>query len=88
MKRNGKTYTPEQVAAKQDKAVRFLRDVAGDDDKADEIEALSLEEYAEREKLHMNPSLFSAPVEVTISPSGGEYVMRAERIVGGKRYFM
>jgi hypothetical protein len=51
---NPKTYTPDQVAAKQDKAVRFLRDVVGDDDKADEIEDLSLDEYAERKKLHMS----------------------------------
>lgn len=32
----------------QAKAVRFLRDVVGDPDKADEIEDLSPEEYAER----------------------------------------
>lgn len=47
----GKTATIEQVEAKQTKAVNFLRDVVGDDDKADEIEALSPEEYAERKKL-------------------------------------
>ena len=32
----------------QAKAVRFLRDVVGDPDKADEIEDLAPEEYAER----------------------------------------
>ena len=37
----------------QAKAVRFLRDVVGDPDKADEIEDLSPEEYAERKGLEI-----------------------------------
>jgi hypothetical protein len=55
MKRNreAKVYTPEQVEAKQDKAVRFLRDVVGDDDRADDIEDMSLSEYAEHKRIQM-----------------------------------
>jgi hypothetical protein len=50
-----KTY--EQAAAMQDKAIRFLRNVVGDDEKADEIEALSVEEYADRKGLILsNPA--------------------------------
>jgi hypothetical protein len=43
-----KTKTLDQVERMQAKAIRFLRDVVGDPDKADEIEDLSPEEYAER----------------------------------------
>jgi len=46
-----KTKTREQVEAMQTKAVNFLRDVVGDSDKADEIEGLSVAEYAERKKI-------------------------------------
>lgn len=52
-----KDKTFDQAAAMQDKAVRFLRDVVGDDEKADEIEALSVEEYASRKGLALiNPA--------------------------------
>jgi hypothetical protein len=51
--REAKTYTPDQVAAKQDKAVRFLRDVVGNDDRADDIEDMSLSEYAEHKRIQM-----------------------------------
>ena len=37
---SSKEKTFEQAAAMQEKAVRFLRDVVGDDEKADEIESL------------------------------------------------
>lgn len=43
-----KPLTLDQIAARQDKAVAFLRNVVGDADKADEIESLSVEEYADR----------------------------------------
>ena len=56
MKKNPvKSATLEQVEAKQAKAERFLRDVVGDSDKADEIAALSPQEYAERKKITINP---------------------------------
>lgn len=61
-----KVLTPEQAEVKKEKAVRFLRDVVGDnlisgtdstgEELADEIERESLEEYAERKGLPMeNP---------------------------------
>jgi hypothetical protein len=41
----------------QEKAVNFLRNVVGDSDKADEFEAMSPEEYAERKRVEIrNPS--------------------------------
>jgi hypothetical protein len=49
-----KTKTREQVEAMQEKAVRFLRDVVGDDAKANEIEGLSVAEYAERKKITLS----------------------------------
>ena len=55
MKNATKTVTEEQLEAKQAKAVRFLRDVVGDEEKADEIESLSPSEYAERKHLTVNP---------------------------------
>jgi len=45
---NPKSKTREQVEKAQAKAVKFLRDVAKDDDKADEIAGMSVEEYAEK----------------------------------------
>lgn len=42
-----KTLTRKQVEDRKAKAVRFTRDVLGDDDRADEIEQESLEHYAE-----------------------------------------
>lgn len=45
-----KTKTLDQMTAMQRKAVRFLRDVIGDQDKANEIESLSSAEYAERKR--------------------------------------
>lgn len=64
MARKPKTKTYEQVLAIQAKAVRFLRDVVGDPDKADEIEDLSPEDYAERKGVVIvaeNPSRFYHP---------------------------
>lgn len=49
--KNEKTKTREQIAKIQAKAVRFLRDVAGDSAKADEIAGLSVAEYAERKHI-------------------------------------
>jgi hypothetical protein len=43
-----KELTREQVAGRKDKAVRFLRTVLEDDDRADEVEAESVEDYAAR----------------------------------------
>jgi hypothetical protein len=52
-----KPLTRTQLQGRKAKAVRFTRDVLGDPDPADEIEAESLEDYAERRKVTLiNPS--------------------------------
>jgi hypothetical protein len=43
--------TYDQVEARKEKAVRFLRDVVRDDDRADEVEDESVEDYADRKGL-------------------------------------
>jgi len=50
---NPKAKTREQLEKMQDKAVRFLRDVVGDSDKADEIDSMSPEEYADKKRIHL-----------------------------------
>ncbi len=48
--------TFDQVEATKRKAVRFVRDVLGDPERADEIEDESVESYAERKNIHIeNP---------------------------------
>ena len=42
-----RTKTLDQIEAMKDKAARFLRDVVGDPDRADDFEAMSPEDYAE-----------------------------------------
>jgi hypothetical protein len=52
-----KPLTRAQLQGRKEKAVRFTRDVLGDPDRADEIDAESLEDYAERRKVKLiNPS--------------------------------
>src|SRR5262249_2560647 len=48
-----KALTREQLKSRKDKAVRFVRDVLGDDDRADEIEDEDLDSYAERRKIQL-----------------------------------
>ena len=43
--------TCDQVESRKEKAVRFLRDVVGDDDRADAVEGESAESYADRKGL-------------------------------------
>ena len=51
-----KTLTRKQLDARKAQAVRFVRDVLGDDDKADDIEDESLEDYAEHRHIKItNP---------------------------------
>lgn len=51
-----KTLTRKQLQARKAQAVRFTRDVLGDDDRVGEIEDESLEDYAERRHIQMvNP---------------------------------
>jgi hypothetical protein len=54
---NVKALSRDQLQARKEKAVRFVRDVLGDPDRAEEIEEESLEDYAERRKITLtNPS--------------------------------
>lgn len=51
-----KTLTYEKAAARKDQAERFVRDVVGDDERADEIAEESVEDYAERRRIQIqNP---------------------------------
>jgi len=51
-----KTLTHKQLEARKAQAVRFVRDVLEDDDKADDIEDESLEDYAEHRHIKIaNP---------------------------------
>lgn len=48
-----KTLTRKQLESRKVQAVRFTRDVLGDDDRADEIEEEPIEDYAERRRIRM-----------------------------------
>ncbi len=51
-----KTLARQQLESRKAQAVRFTRDVLGDDDRADEIEGESVEDYAERKHIKLvNP---------------------------------
>ena len=51
-----KTLTRKQLESRKAKAVRFTRDVREDDDRADEIEDESLEDYAQERHIKLaNP---------------------------------
>jgi cell shape-determining protein MreC len=51
-----KTLTREQLEGRKEKAARFVENVLGDEDRADEIREESLESYAARRKLRiLNP---------------------------------
>ena len=51
-----KTLTRAQLEKRKEQAVRFVRDVKDDPDRADEIESESLEDYAERRRIKIeNP---------------------------------
>jgi hypothetical protein len=46
-----KTLTHDQLQSRKEQAVRFVRDVLNDPDRAEEIEDESLDDYAERRKI-------------------------------------
>jgi hypothetical protein len=51
-----KTLTRRQLERRKVQAVRFTRDVLGDDDRADEIEDESLQDYGDRRRITLaNP---------------------------------
>jgi hypothetical protein len=52
-----KSLTREQLQGRKDKAVRFVRDVLDDPERADQIEAEDLEDYAARRHVELiNPT--------------------------------
>ncbi|MEW5976030.1 MAG: hypothetical protein AB1898_09525 [Acidobacteriota bacterium] len=51
-----KQLTRDQVESRKAKAVRFVRDVLKDEARAEEIEAESLEDYAARKRMEINPA--------------------------------
>ena len=57
MARQPKSLTREQLQGRKDKAVRFVRDVIGDSERAGEIQSESLEDYAARRRIQIeNPT--------------------------------
>ena len=59
-----KSLTRQQLQARKEKAVRFVRDVWGDPERADEIEAESPEDYAERRHIQIRNPKGVKPVAV------------------------
>ena len=48
-----KQLSRDQLQSRKEKAVRFVRDVLGDPERAEEIEEESLEDYAARRKIQL-----------------------------------
>jgi len=62
-----KALTREQLQSRKEQAVRFVRDVLGDPERAEEIEEESLEDYAERRKIQLpNPSIRRKAIMATV----------------------
>jgi hypothetical protein len=62
-----KTLTRKQVQDRKEKAVRFVRDVLGDSDRAAEIEGESVNDYASRRKIHLiNPDKGEAMAKIRV----------------------
>ncbi|HEV2388671.1 MAG TPA: hypothetical protein VGS20_15615 [Candidatus Acidoferrales bacterium] len=51
-----KSKTVQQLERLKDKAVQFLRDVVGDDDRADTMDDMTVEEYADKKHVHLVPN--------------------------------
>jgi predicted RNase H-like nuclease (RuvC/YqgF family) len=59
--------TREQIQSRKEKAVRFVHDVLGDPDRAQEIEREGLEDYAARRKIQItNPHRRATMAKKTI----------------------
>ena len=59
-----KSKTLDQMERMKDKAAQFVRDVLGDDDRAQEIEDESVESYSDRKRIEIvdNPQRKNAPM--------------------------
>ena len=63
----------------QEKAVRFLRDVIGDPDRAEEFEAMSPEEYAEHKRIEIwNPDR----LKQVVAETDGRLETLADEVLG------
>lgn len=70
-----KTLTRKQLEGRKEKAERFVRNVLGDPERADEIADESLEDYAERRKIQViNPKV------VTEMPTKEELMQRVREL--------
>src|SRR3954452_8708650 len=68
----GKILDVDRVRAMQRKAVQFVANVLDDPDKADEIEDLSVDEYAERKGIRLNPSTHKEKNPMATKPTNRE----------------
>jgi hypothetical protein len=67
--------TYDQVEARKQKAVRFLRDIVGDDDRADEVEDEDVQDYADRKGLVIKNAarqIYSNPKRRTTNVANGD----------------
>jgi hypothetical protein len=66
-----KALSVKEIQRRQEKSVRFLRDVLGDPAQADEIEDESLEDYAERRQIQIlkNPNGGNMPRVRLMNPT-------------------
>lgn len=70
-----KALTREQLEKRKEKAVRFVEDVLGDPDRAQEIADESLDDYAERRHIRLlNPRC------KTVMPSKAELMQRIHEL--------
>lgn len=83
----GKYRTEDQVQTAKERAVRFVRDVLGDEDRAEEIADESLDEYAERKGLEIieNPHRHHPRMDHTLSYQNmtkADLIQRLEEVEG------
>jgi hypothetical protein len=72
-----KTSARKQLEARKAQAIRFVRDVLGEDDKADDIEDESLEDYAEHR--HINTANPKGVTQIA-APTRQELLDRIEEL--------
>lgn len=75
-----KIKTLDQVEAMQKKAVRFVRDVLGDELRAEEIEAEDPEDYAERKRIEIFKNPHRRPTHMPQGPTKAELEDRVQEL--------
>ena len=73
-----KAKTLEQLEQMRQKAVRFLRDVVGDDDKAEEFNEMTPEEYAEHKGVEIAANPKRRRMPTSSRPTRAELEERIE----------